>query len=706
MKKNLFYAVVAIGMLASCVDNEFVGEVTPNPGTEGTNAIVFNSGAKTVTRSGEIYGAAAADLLNKNFVVEGIKTIVGENDAKNIVEVFDNYNVNWVNNSANTTASNTANWEYAGQPTNSHTLVSEQSIKYWDFAASQYDFWAYSLGNAAANSVTITRLDHDATLNGTAYTIKGALANLANVYISDLVTCYPVGTSFKDNDNNDVTVPIMGDQVNLTFRSLVTKVRVGLYETIPGYSVKNVLFYTEADDANPGANAVLYATGNVLPTVGTDNTAEYVVQFSHIGSTNILSSDYNKAHVFLNSSDKTSTVEFGQLNYGNKHAYEKTATDNIWLHINSAQPTWAKETNATKAGDYSIVLPNETGAVLTLKVDYTLESTDGSGEEITVHGATALLPSQYTQWKPNYAYTYLFKISDNTNGLTNPAVTSKEGLYPITLDAIVIAPEDGQQETITTVATPSITTYSLTSDVTQNNEYTASDEIYVTATTDGSLIEMTGKANLYQITINENNSDVAYAATEAEVLDALTTYSDLANDGTYTGRNGIKLSPVDTESWNLTETSIPLIDGNTVGVNAGEVAKIIKNKLTAGNYYAFVYEVTEPGTPTEKNEYTIVSVSSNDDVTNYFVSDDGGQSFRAATANEPANTIYYQKEVSYSVTNGVYGIKVIKIKAADQNSNDPGNGNNNGNNDPGNGGGNDPGNGSGNDPGNGGARTK
>ena len=40
--------------------------------------------------------------------------------------------------------------------------------------------------------------------------------------------------------------------VTLTFRNMAAKVRVALYETVPGYSIKNVKFYT-AEAAEPTA---------------------------------------------------------------------------------------------------------------------------------------------------------------------------------------------------------------------------------------------------------------------------------------------------------------------------------------------------------------------------------------------------------------------------------------------------------------------
>ena len=635
--KNKLFLATAILALASCADNTYLGDQEVN-NTGNRGVISFGSSTGSLTRAS---GADAAALLHNNFVVEGIKTV-----STTKSEVFDNYNVNYTANTAATTASNTANWEYVAQSKHANSAASEQSIKYWDFAASQYDFWAYSLGGGSA---TVSALEPTATLTTSAYTITGSKDNLAKVYISDLVTAYASSLNVSGK-------PVMGDEVELNFRSLVTKVRVGIYETIPGYSVKNVKFYTSSsaslatDDSEK--NATLFASGNNLPTFnGTSNNAEFTVKFPTIGKDNASNSDYNKAHVALSSTDKTSIISFGTLSYGAKHKSEKTTGD-IWLRINSAQPTWAKETSAS-AGDYSIVLPNENGEVLTLRVDYTLESTDGSGEEITIHGATALVPSQYTQWKPNFAYTYIFKISDNTNGKTDVNV-DKVGLYPITLDAVVENTTTGNQETITTVATPSITTFSIGSDVITNNEYTTSNDIYVIATEDnGTLKSMTGKAKLYDITKSNN----AFAATEAEVLASLTTYSTKTDGGKYTGRNSIVLDPV-ASSLDLDVATLPTIDGRTISITAGQTAKIDKSKLTAGHYYAFVFDVTpaSPAIATE-DKYEAVTPTSGTDVTMYYIDNTGSAK---ATGTADGNTTYYDKYTI--VKNAVYAIKVIKIK--------------------------------------------
>lgn len=577
----------------------------------------------------------AAEKLNKNFVVEGIKTV-----STVTTEVFDNYNVNFTENTSGTTASNTANWEYVDQAKNDHSgITGPQTIKYWDFAASTYDFWAYSLGTGGA---TVVGMDHNATLTSSAYTITGTKSDMEKVYISDRVTAYPIASA---------NTPHIGDEVNLTFRSFLSKIRIGLYETIPGYSVKSVQFYPSAA-GTPAATPALYATGDNLPAFA--STDPYKATFKVYFPTNTYSDpDYNKAHVAQTSADKASKLEFSALSYGDKERAELTAGSTNWLARNTATPTWAGD------GTYTTVLPNEAGEVMTLKVDYTLEPIDGTTGTIVVHGATAIIPANYTKWKANFAYTYIFKISDNTNGRTNPSV-AKDGLYPITLDAVVENSEDGTQETITTVATPSITTYSITSDVTKKNEYTTADDIYASATTSGTYLSLTSKAVLYDIT----KSSAAYAATEAEVHDALTKYTTLSSE-TYTGRNTVVLTPTAADCMDLTVTSIPLIDGNSITVSAGDVALIPHGKLTAGHYYAFVYTVTAPGAPTTKSDYTTVDTSSfvagTTDVSSYYITDDG-VTYTAATGTFVAGKKYYEKH-EYKETTGVYAVKVIKVVA-------------------------------------------
>ena len=147
-----------------------------------------------------------------------------------------------------------------------------------------------------------------------------------------------------------------------------------------------------------------------------------------------------------------------------------------------------------------------------------LTALDGS-ETIKVSGATAAIPAAFCKWNPNTTYTYLFKISDNTNGKTNPDQPN-EGLYPITFDATVIAEVDGtQQGYITSVSTPSITTYQAGSVTTDGVRYVTGTPIYFTAQND----ETGELRSIYGLTYGSE----VQGATQVYKVPAGTTEADL-----------------------------------------------------------------------------------------------------------------------------------------------------------------------------------
>ena len=568
MKKILFFAT-AITVMVGCSSESIVGD---GPDATGNGkAIVFKSSSAAITRADHT-GAEAAALLGSNFVVEGMKSngTIQATDAP----VFDHYNVNWVTNTANTTTSNTSDWEYVAQTKHAHATVAAQSIKYWDYSSSQYDFIAYSKGTATA---VYAAADYDkdanvlytaitpATLNTSAYTVKGKAENLAKVYIADLVTAY------RDASPSDYQ-----KEVEIKFRSLSAKVRIALYETVPGYSVKDVVFYTDASTAATDSKAHLFTTGSdVFNEEGT-----YTVYYPTTGSANKTATDYNKAHIsFAAETSGTATEKnFDALDLTNKGADKEVAeaAGKVYLGRSSNNATYA---GVAANNYYTVVIPNETGAVLNLKVNYTLVSTDGSGEVINVTGASAQVPAAYATWKSGYAYTYIFKISQNTNGVTNPSV-GPAGLYPITFDAVVTETEDGVQETITTVATPSITTYAKGVVATANDEYTTGSNIYVVVE-NGTALTVGTNANLYTVTLEDG---AAQTINEASVANAIKN-GGAASPFVVTDANGKKMT-VTAASGLTAVTQIAAADspdGNAITVNGAMF------KPTATGIYAFEY---------------------------------------------------------------------------------------------------------------------
>lgn len=578
MKKYLFLAASALA-LASCSSDDIIGNNGGGEKNETNAAINFNSGTNYITRATKT-GAQAATDLNENFVVYGYKT-AGEEASV----VYDHYNVKWLGEATKgQTTSNTAGWEYVGQEKNDLSSLpadAAQTIKYWDYSASQYDFVAFSFGQAnQGTDVTATKVT---TEDGPKYTLSGTVENLAKCFISDRVSAKK---NLAEGDKVANKLVAYQDPVQFNFRSLATKVKMGIYETVPGYSIKDVKFYQDAAETTPSAtDPTLFAENATIPSGNGTMTITF-------GSNEKTATDFNQAKVSWEvdgAAANSKTVDFETLSTVGKEAQEKTGTEFIGRDA----------ATASKPAEYKTVLPAEVGG-LTLKVDYTLESIDGSGEEIKVTGATAKVPAEYTNWTPNYAYTYLFKISDKTNGGTGSGDDPK-GLYPITFDAIVTVTEDGLQETITAVDEPSITTYAKGA---IDNEYKTGSNIYVSVT-DKDLNLTDGNVNCALYTAEATG----YALTEANVALALTKTAD--GDGNYKLTNGTSTLTVkpttDLMSIVAEIAAADAVDGNKI---SGNFAKF---KPTSAGTYVFEYTKTttpagEGGTTETKKYYKVIVV--------------------------------------------------------------------------------------------------
>lgn len=462
--------------------------------------------------------------------------------------------------------------------------------------------------------------------------------------IEDLKECYYTDVTTVKKDN-------YGKPVQFTFKNLTAKVRVAFYETVPGYSVKDLHFYSK--DGQREELTTEDTKSATLYTTGTNNyvakNGEITVIYPVVGKTALDNNTkgYNKAFVSVTpeDNDKETKLALGSVNYT---ADQKLATS-------------AKEASmAGKQDDsyYTAVLPTATnGKPLTLRMNYTLVSDDGSNETIKVYGAKAVIPASYTQWQPNYAYTYIFKISDNTNGATGTDTNTPEGLFPITFDAVVadIDNVDFNQETITTVSTPSVTSYAFD---TENNvvikayktgeEYPATDktDIYFSVAEDGAAKkDLDQNGQLYSI--DEDHK----TATEAEVIDALQVIGSTSATST-TGRNGVVLTKVETEK----PTTIPTEDGKTISVDQNSVAKFTANATPTT--YAYVYKKST-GTPS----YILSAVEIKEGTTTiagekeYYTNPSGEDQYVVGTGTTLSTGIYYKK---YTNNNNVYGVKVVK----------------------------------------------
>lgn len=586
---NKFFIAAASALaLASCSSDDFLGEIQGNEQNGATSAINFGGDTGKITRA-TTKGNAAAELLENNFVVVGFKGSK-TNEANNETYAFDHYNVNFKDGSAFSTESNRAGWEYVNQdmkvkgtePAASLAQggASQQTIKYWDHSCASYDFIAFSMGkkDAASKYATPTHVDK-ANLKSAAYTLTGNVNTLSECYISDMTT---------------VTEPNYNKTpVSMSFRHLASKVRMALFEIVPGYVISDVKFYTDATSTT---------TDNTKGTlIGKfNNSGTLTVYFPKTGTVNAEDKDYNKAHVKF--TESTAPGETGVLNFKNFGAvkYGNQAEGTIpegstYLSQNAAKPSYC--------GDgYQNVLPSEGAAsAITLRIDYKLTSVDGSNETINVKGATATVPAQYTEWKSGYAYTYIFKISQDTNGSTGGTST---GLTAISFDAVVVDDEaNGLQETITTVSDNSFTTYGYKDNkvTTNGNEYVNGTDIYATVYSAGATV---APQKLYTVTLE---AGATQTINEASVANALEKGTNDTAKKTWTVTDNLGKKMVVTETADgvaSTVTSVPAGPGYTLNVNALKWTGVVTDPATE-TYYAVEYV---NGT---KKSYKIVKVVKN-----------------------------------------------------------------------------------------------
>lgn len=546
MKKYFLFACVAAA-LVSCSSDEFLGE---NPEltqkTENDGAIHFSTLNSKMTRATKT-GVEAANELGRQFYVFGVK----KNSESKYDVVFNDYSV-WYNGGQST--SNADGWEYVGTAATfeAQTDITRQTkvkgddqlIKYWDYSAADYWFNAVSAANQAASSDPVTKESEKITWgtldsNGQIpYVTVASVDENNTVFYANAVNREKANYA-KDlaSGQKDTAQPIHFD-----FKRLQSKIRLGFYETVSGYAINNVKFYPAA--ALGASTAVGFGTPSSADAVtlvtNATTTAESKLEAGFMPATDQtykITYDYTDGKASLDNTTTSlvysSSKSFGKLNYTVARNLDGASGNEYYMGETSNNPTWAVPTpnnNTTVAAsstykgsagyNYWVVLPNENkSAAFKIKVDYTLTSLDGSKETINVKGATAVVPAEYCKWMGNTAYTYLFKISDNSNGTTGDPddPTDPAGLYPITFDACVVDAIDAAEGTTTEISNYAITTYQNGSVVDNGISYKAGEKIDVT------ILDNNGAA---ATTSSDNKVWYVYNGTEAKVAKTVPTLTN------------------------------------------------------------------------------------------------------------------------------------------------------------------------------------
>lgn len=329
-----------------------------------------------------------------------------------------------------------------------------QYLRYWDNSAESTCFYAYvPYLNAEANSnKTVSYVD--GTAKGTdTDPITGAALNT-----DKYVMTFPNGTIKHGYDDVQayeymyasakVKKANYGHDVSLEFKRLNAKVNIKFWEDIPGYSVHMIDL---GNDVNGD-----YWTISAVPSIKDETTGTYGYKLGKIYTE-------NGVKIQFNDGAKTGMKQYKGATSQSPLAFA-TPTD-AQISDNRPGATPSKTTYyAIPKGSSAQVLTDDAANIgaleacdpalaetgLTFHVSYELIST--TGEKITVKDATVHVGKEYCKWEENKAYTYIFKITTNSNGSTgdvtpdptNPAVPTEPALYPIVFDNCTV--EDWVEE--------------------------------------------------------------------------------------------------------------------------------------------------------------------------------------------------------------------------------------------------------------------
>lgn len=227
-QNHLLLLIVLFGVVISSCSDE-AGMQIPSE----QHAIAFASVSEeqeSMTRT--------ATALAHDFVVYGYKTMAGNPQL-----VFNGYAVKYTPGSANTSLDNTHGYHY---------VVGSQTIKYWDFGASEYNFWAYT-GNKT-----------DFNADGTALTISGL----------KLAVAEPVDINKKLFSRHYHRSPVSSDVVQLQFLRPYAKVRVMFY-TSEELTGDDQLALTDISFSG-GTGSIITAGSMTVTYSKTGNTTETI----------------------------------------------------------------------------------------------------------------------------------------------------------------------------------------------------------------------------------------------------------------------------------------------------------------------------------------------------------------------------------------------------------------------------------------------
>ncbi len=330
-----------------------------------------------------------------DFKVYGINgDISGSGNAATFTKkntVFPDYQVWHTENLANTTSTNTANWEYVGIVEGA-SGSEEQTIKYWDEKRDGHYFWA--IGDFSKSG----GYDYTESTLPDPHVIE--VENITQMDVQDDSKClYFTKPKYVPKSK-------YGQPVTLTFLRYCSRVRIGFYEDITQsggdkrYKVVGVDFYRVNDDGTFNTNE--------LPTTNVSLRGNFVNEGKvRLTYTN---ASFKGGDNIDNVTTETVPVENGTSKYMDFGVLNIAGTQSGALPTSSSEALFT----TNNGSQYTKVLPYNNTEGLTLQCDILVRNQNES--QFTQQNVLASIPAHYTNWQPNQSYTYIFKIVTTPDG--------------------------------------------------------------------------------------------------------------------------------------------------------------------------------------------------------------------------------------------------------------------------------------------------
>lgn len=429
MKKLFLMTAIGAMVFASCTSDDLVQNtgITKNQGQIGFNMKVGNT-----TR--------ATSKLNLSHYEFGVFAMKGAKELGTNSTVMNNYLVAWTDGSnglykdlksgattwgdAASAADGQSQWFYEGLSSSSNTSyttpANTQILKYWDKSNDKHYFYAYTPYSTGVSytkddeSLTFTSLSSfytDPETNGTnKYQPTNAVTSAANAltatYNQEMVN-YNEGLY----DYAEIAKADYERDVPFTFKHINAQIKLKFYEDIAGYNVKLTDMVPTGTTGLTAQNGiVLTPATKAQATASQQAAATDLPKYLENGKVVVKSLSAGTSPIAVSGTGVNSLLyfqEYNDANLDNSSSTAKVCPTTLYVLPNYAGSAYID-------GDVS----KETG--YTLHVSYKLIPEDGAAET-QVYDARVWIPASACQWQAGKCYTYIFKITAQSNGTTDPA---------------------------------------------------------------------------------------------------------------------------------------------------------------------------------------------------------------------------------------------------------------------------------------------